>query len=104
MTIALIGSYRPICRYYPDYTKINIFNKDEEIFSSLIQDQIQNPLEEQKLAQDIPILKKFTDEISQKVAVQYEENPYPRWKTVDKKESKSIKQTLQDIFQVSVDK
>ena len=41
--------------------------------------QIDNPVDELKIINSIPILSKIADDISEKVRNQYEVNPYPRW-------------------------
>ena len=41
--------------------------------------QVEEPNQEEKLKQDLPILEEITDSISSKVRAQYEESPYPRW-------------------------
>lgn len=51
-------------------------------FRDLVRIQIAEPLEEQKIRNDIPVLGMIRDEISQAVREQYEDNPYPRWATL----------------------
>ena len=41
--------------------------------------QVEEPIQEEKLKQDIPILEEITDKVSSKVRAQYEDSPYPRW-------------------------
>ncbi len=41
--------------------------------------QIEEPNQEEKLKQDLPILEEITNNTSSKVRAQYEESPYPRW-------------------------
>lgn len=41
--------------------------------------QVTEPLAEEKVKLDLPILSPVADKVSLKVRVQYEENPYPRW-------------------------
>lgn len=55
-----------------------------EIFKEFYRIQLQEPLEEIRLKKTIPVLNPLNDEISRKVAHQYEENPYPRWISVKK--------------------
>ena len=43
---------------------------------------IEEPLIERDIANSMPCLKTVSDETSEKVRQQYEENPYPRWNTV----------------------
>ena len=41
--------------------------------------QVEEPNEEEKLKQDLPILEEITNKVSSEVREQYEKNPYPRW-------------------------
>ena len=49
---------------------------------ALLTQQIAEPAEEQRLAASMPALTAIDSEVSRSVRQQYEENPYPRWKTV----------------------
>jgi SAM-dependent methyltransferase len=48
----------------------------------IIRQQIDEPVQEQKLAQKIPSLSVVQDQVSRSVQDQYEANPYPRWGSV----------------------
>ena len=50
----------------------------EEV-SSVLQQQVREPEQEQQLRAGIPCLTGIEDEVSLRVQRQYEENPYPRW-------------------------
>ena len=54
---------------------LEISNEFDEIYKSLIL----NPYYERKLAFQIPIINQLKNKVSEKVANQYEHNPYPRW-------------------------
>ena len=47
--------------------------------AAVIGQQVEEPLEERRLAADIPALTGIDDAVSRAVRQQYEENPYPRW-------------------------
>jgi tetratricopeptide (TPR) repeat protein/SAM-dependent methyltransferase len=47
--------------------------------SALFAQQIEEPVEERRLAEKIPALTEIEGEVSRSVRRQYEENPYPRW-------------------------
>lgn len=49
-------------------------------FNALCLLQLDEPLEERAIAPQIPVFRKISDGVSQKVRDQYEENPYPRWR------------------------
>jgi len=46
---------------------------------ALLVQQVEEPAEERRLAQEIPALTEIDGEVSRAVRQQYEENPYPRW-------------------------
>jgi tetratricopeptide (TPR) repeat protein/2-polyprenyl-3-methyl-5-hydroxy-6-metoxy-1,4-benzoquinol methylase len=50
-----------------------------EALIGLIEQQVREPREEQRLRATLPAMTAINDEISQKVRNQYEEMPYPRW-------------------------
>lgn len=87
---ALFGCYRPLHKapFAAKLVEIAEAGSDPEFFA-LIQEQVKEPLEEERISAQIPLLKSISDAVSTKVSSQYEENPYPQWKTVDKTEPKS---------------
>ncbi|MEO8301028.1 MAG: tetratricopeptide repeat protein [Rhizomicrobium sp.] len=50
-----------------------------EPVAALVIQQVEEPLEEQRLQTAIPRLTVISDSVSRLVQAQYEENPYPRW-------------------------
>ncbi len=50
-----------------------------EPIDKLFEQQVREPLEENRLAAALPRLTTIEDDVSRKVREQYEENPYPRW-------------------------
>lgn len=48
-------------------------------FKNIVESQILNSLDEQKLAEQIPCISDLSDDTSIAVKQQYEDNPYPRW-------------------------
>ncbi len=74
LEILCLASYRPLYKY--DWCqKLESLDDLPEVKKRLIEE----PLLEQTLAKDIPVLEEITDDVSLKVKDQYEENPYPRW-------------------------
>jgi len=73
-TVLVLASYKAL-NQYKWYTTLVITDEIKEVFIR----QVEEPNEEEKLKQDLPILKEITDGVSSKVRVQYEESPYPRW-------------------------
>jgi len=72
--ILALASYKALNQY--DWCNLLVVTDDiKEVFTR----QVEEPNEEEKLKQDLPILEEITDSISSKVRAQYEESPYPRW-------------------------
>ena len=72
--ILCLASYRPLHQYDWCQKLVSLDNL-EEVKKRLIEE----PLLEKIIAQDIPVLKEISDDVSLKVREQYEESPYPRW-------------------------
>jgi tetratricopeptide (TPR) repeat protein/SAM-dependent methyltransferase len=72
--ILCLATYRPL-HHYDWCQKLVALNYLGEIKARLIEE----PLAEKVIAQDIPVLREISDDVSLKVREQYEENPYPRW-------------------------
>ena len=73
-TVLALASYKAL-NQYKWHTTLVITDEIKEVFIR----QVEEPNEEEKLKQDLPILKEITDGVSSKVRAQYEESPYPRW-------------------------
>ena len=50
----------------------------------MIEMQIKEPLKETTLKNSIKSIEIISDDVSKKVRDQYEENPYPRWRYINK--------------------
>jgi 2-polyprenyl-3-methyl-5-hydroxy-6-metoxy-1,4-benzoquinol methylase len=72
--ILALASYKALNQY--DWCKLLVVT--DEIKDVFIR-QVEEPIEEEKLKTDLPILEEITDSISSEVRAQYEESPYPRW-------------------------
>lgn len=69
-----LASYHPLIQY--DWSRNpHLLDQEPEIQLR----QIDEPLAERVIAQQIPALGEISHDISQKVREQYEQNPYPRW-------------------------
>lgn len=75
--LAIFGCYRALHRL-ADTLSVNDTNWQAPL-SKLVQRQVVDALEEQRIAASIPAITSIDDEISLRVRTQYEENPYPRW-------------------------
>jgi 2-polyprenyl-3-methyl-5-hydroxy-6-metoxy-1,4-benzoquinol methylase len=91
--ILCLASYRSLHQY--DWCqKLESLDNLEEVKKRLIEE----PLLEEKIAKDIPVLEEISDDVSLKVRKQYEENPYPRWvKLVIELKAKSISEVCDDV-------
>lgn len=75
--IAVYGAYQPlICL---EGGALLLERPDLEPVATLLRQQIREPLEERRLAAQLPALTAVRDGVSQQVRQQYEESPYPRW-------------------------
>lgn len=63
----------------------------------LIERQFDEPRTEAALAADIPCLGDITDDVSQAVRAQYEENPYPRWHSLHRLPARPLRQILPEV-------
>ncbi len=91
--ILCLASYRQL-HQYKWCQKIESLNNLEEVNSRLIQE----PCLERNLATKIPVLGEISDDISRKVRLQYEQNPYPRWvKTKIPSKSKTISEFCKEV-------
>lgn len=89
--IGVYGCYRPlISKTYIDNDFILLEQENRAIFKELYRILIKEPIEEKRLKKSLLILNPINDELSQKVAQQYEENPYPRWVSVRKHQSRPL--------------
>ena len=71
---------------------------DDRLFAALTKRQIDEPAEELRLRDTIPVLPPIEDAVSTQVRAQYEENPYPRWLTAQSIEARPLDVVLKDMF------
>jgi len=86
---SLAGSDRLLAR--PEFRQI-------QPVQDLLQQQIVEPREERALAAEIPELTGIADAVSRAVRMQYEENPYPRWRDISRLETRPIQAVLTGLF------
>ena len=72
--ILALASYKALNKY-EWCSLLSVTDDIQEVFSR----QVEEPSEEEKIKQDLPVLEEITDSISSEVRSQYEESPYPRW-------------------------
>src|SRR6185295_501951 len=69
-----------------------------EAMLNLIRRQIIEPNEESELGAIIKTIGTIEDEISQVVRMQYEDNPYPRWLSMNRLGAESLRPLLKRLF------
>ena len=80
LEISILSCFSSLKKSNSIFKKLKNFKSDNKLFNQLILSQIIEPLEEENLKKTIKSYKNINDEVSKKVKMQYEENPYPRWK------------------------
>ncbi|MBW2603506.1 MAG: tetratricopeptide repeat protein [Deltaproteobacteria bacterium] len=81
--LVLLASYQPLYRFtWAGQLAGAAQSVADEQFKVLIRQQIEEPLEELRIREAIPVLTPIENPHSIAVQAQYEENPYPRWQGV----------------------
>ena len=75
--VALVGCYFPLGTL-PSAERL-LSRAWPDAVSTLLVQQVREPMEEQQYRASIPVLTPIEDDVSRRVRKQYEENPYPRW-------------------------
>ena len=78
--VAILGSYIPLNSSEIIEEKLLNYKSSNILFNDLINVQIKEPIKEKKLIKSIKSLSKIENKVSKKVRLQYEKNPYPRWR------------------------
>ena len=68
--------------YHPLYQLKNTAGINDQALQELIAQQIEYPLKEEALKNEIEVISPIKAEVSAAVREMYEENPYPRWNTI----------------------
>jgi len=76
LACALLGAYRPLAAFS---ALRSLRSTGEDPLAALVRRQIADPLEERRIAAQLPALTPIRDSGSVAVREQYEANPYPRW-------------------------
>ena len=101
--VAVLACYIPIFRWEraPEVVEWTGAS-DHPDLAALIRQQLTEPLEEERLRGEVPKRGEIRGRVSEEVRVHYEENPYPRWTSVDRNEPRSPAAVLGDLFPESV--
>lgn len=80
--VAIYAAYRPLMRHPMAGEWLTLYGKGP--LEALIKTQIGDCVEEDEIKQSLQKLSAIEEETSQAVQAMYEENPYPRWASVDR--------------------
>lgn len=84
--IALLSTFRSLHQLPFTSTMQENFNTKKGLpnhFRNLLEIQLFEPLLEDEIKKNIPVIGSIKNEVSEKVRQQYEDNPYPRWRSFD---------------------
>ena len=81
--ISILACYLPLNQSEILVKKLLDYTSSNDLFNDIIKIQIKDILEEKKLKNTIVSIE-ITNQVSKKVREQYEENPYPRWRNINK--------------------
>ena len=98
--ILLLACYQPLHRLVGhDRLPSMLGDPLDPAVAELLRLQIDEPLLEDEIRADIPVLRSTTqDAVSDRVRAQYEENPYPRWKTLDWVPAVTVPEAMAALF------
>lgn len=97
--ILLLACYRlPILSPHASAIAERLRGAGDPGLSEFVRVQLDEPLEELRIKPTIESLGDVADEVSQAVQEQYEENPYPRWQVVNKRQPQPFAKTANQIF------
>ena len=78
--LGIIACYIPIYKIIDNLKQEFIYHSKSKYFNSLLNQQLTEPKKENELKLKIEKHRLIEDRVSKKVRIQYEENPYPRWR------------------------
>ena len=101
---AVIGCYRPL-HTVAGWERFRECSHKELTgrFGDLAQRQVLEPMLEEELKPTIASLSPVADSVSQAVRQQYEENPYPRWRTVNAGRARPLLSVVRQLFPHALD-
>ncbi|MEE9119596.1 MAG: tetratricopeptide repeat protein [Calditrichia bacterium] len=100
--ILVYACYRPLYTLHLDISLMDLVSSSAKASSrKVFKRQINEPLVENELKQNIKQLTNISGETSSIVQAQYEQNPYPRWLYCDHPETMTLNDYLHSLFSVS---
>lgn len=99
LSIAVYACFQPL-RALPIAADLarNAANEPDPLFRALLTDQVANPLAELEIRSEIPSLVHVKDQITESVQSQYEENPFPRWRSCNAREAARLDVEIRHIL------
>ena len=94
LEISILACYMPLNSSDIIKNKLLDYKSSNILFNDLLSLQIKEPLREASLIKSIKSFNQINDPISQKVRMQYEEYPYPRWRYTSKAKANSFFKNL----------
>jgi 2-polyprenyl-3-methyl-5-hydroxy-6-metoxy-1,4-benzoquinol methylase len=81
--ILLISTYKPLFQTsFYDFISNEILEYENGLLNETYRQQVREPLQERKIIDSISQMTPIKDKVSEAVQLQYEENSYPRWKSL----------------------
>ena len=97
--IGILSCYMPVYELNNAEEILFLSKKSgDSSFLNLLMLQIEEPLVELKIRQQISVKGKVQNGVSEKIKLQYEENPYPRWISIHQHTPESIPSTIKREF------
>ena len=78
--IAILACYTPLYSLAKELPNLLNYQSNNQTYNDLLNLQYKEPMQEEEIAASIIKFGKISSSVSEKVKLQYEENPYPRWR------------------------
>ena len=92
--LLVYATYRPLASLGMDETLVAMTDGRTDRPAQLVRRHLVDPIEESTLAARLPHLTEVVDPVSVAVRSQYEEQPYPRWRTTPARKPRSFGDTV----------
>ena len=97
--IAVLACYVPLLEWERAKEVLALAEAAEHaFFPELVAQQIVEPSQEILLRECIPTFGTIENDVSDAVRTQYEEHPYPRWTSVNRRRAASVGQVMRELF------
>jgi tetratricopeptide (TPR) repeat protein/SAM-dependent methyltransferase len=98
-SVVILSAYRPLWQTSAadGLARHGDLNADNRL-ASLLRRQLHEPLAERDISENLPTVTPVTDDVSQAVRAQYEENPFPRWLSVRLETPRPVSAVFEGLF------